>query len=107
MFLQSNLYPTLLYIVFFFFLAFLPVFFLSSAFIFMYPKKKTKKKNPQKYKQTYYTLPIFNEFGGVLCELRGMLVSVVGVGIHWLEPIMRMLYVQCMEKNFDLWLFLV
>ena len=37
--------------------------------------------------------------------LRTILVSVVGVGIHWLNLTMRLLHVQCMAKIFDLWLF--
>ena len=37
------------------------------------------------------------------CALRTMLVSVVGVGIHWLSPTMRLFHVQCMEKFFKLW----
>ena len=34
-----------------------------------------------------------------------MLVSVVGVGLHWLDLTMRMLHVQCMAKFFDLQFF--
>ena len=32
--------------------------------------------------------------------LRAMLVSVVGVGLHWLNLTMRLLHVQCMVKCF-------
>ena len=45
--------------------------------------------------------------GGTLSfyALRAMLVSVVGVGVHWLNLTMRLLHVQCMVKFFELWLF--
>ena len=45
--------------------------------------------------------------GGTLrfFALRAMLVSVVGVGVHWLNVTMRSLYVQCMVKFFEIWLF--
>ena len=82
MFLQSNFYPTLLYIVLFF-LAFLPAL-LSLVCIFCQLKKK--KKNPS-------LCFLASSYEGVLCALRTMLTSIVGVGIHWLEPIMRMLHV--------------
>ena len=40
--------------------------------------------------------------GGTLSfyALRAMLVSVVGVGVHWLNLTMRLLHVQCMVKFF-------
>ena len=104
MLLQSKFYPTLLYIVFVFFLAFLFAFFNSSAFI--KNKKKTKNKNKQKrgVKPTALRLFIGSLYfcsGGTLCALGTMLPSVVGTGTHWLEPTMRMLHVQCMEKKFQ------
>ena len=96
MFLQSNFYPTLLYIVFVFFLAFLTVFFLSLvSFYFQITKIIIIKKNIHSF------CFLASSSGGILCALRIMLTSVVGVGIHWLEPIMRMLHVQCMAKIFD------
>ena len=110
MLLQSNFYPTLLYVsfcflsciyfyflnfvVFVFFLAFLSTFLISPAFIFNYKNKKTKKK--QRVTPTAIRLFIFSLHfyrGGTLCALRTMLTSVVGVGIHWLEPTMRMLHI--------------
>ena len=68
--LQSNFYPTLLYIVFVLFLAFLTVFFLS--FVIFYFQITIKKKTSFCF--------LVSAFGGVLCALRAMLISVVGVG---------------------------
>ena len=45
-------------------------------------KNKKNKNDPHKFNQKYYALPTFNEFGGVLCALRAMPISVEGVGIH-------------------------
>ena len=70
-----------------------------SLFHFLFKKKKTTwalvSRSPPLY------------CGGTLCALGTMLVSVMGVSIHWLDPTMRMLHVQCMAKFFELWLFWV
>ena len=42
-----------------------------------------------------------NILGCTLCELRTMLVSVVGVGIHWLNPIMRLITCSVYGKFFQ------
>ena len=67
-------------------------------------KKKTKiKKSNTKYRgpSFYVTPPPPNLCcGGTLSfyALRAMFVSVVGVGVYWLNLTMRLLHVQCMSN---------
>ena len=68
MLLQSKFYPTLLYIVFVFFIAFLFAFFISSAFI--QNKNKTKKKKKEGSNQlpvVIYRQPPFMWWGHPVC----------------------------------------
>ena len=80
MLIPSKFYPTLLYIVFVFFLAFLFAFFISSVF-----KKKKKKK--RSYNEGSNQLPSVylsaaSCSGSTMCALGTMLPSVVGVSTH-------------------------
>ena len=67
---QSKFYSTLLYNFYFLFLS-------CISFFFLYFNCFYHKKNDAKI------------LGCPLCALRTMLVSVVGVGIHWLDSTMR------------------
>ena len=58
------------------------------------------KKKKQQQPGPWFLGRLLFSCGGTLCALRTILFSVVGVGIHWLDPMMRMLHVQCMAKKF-------
>ena len=79
-----------------------------SLFHFLFNKIKKNKKKTNKNKKNQIPkigdlvsmLPPQFCCGGTLSfyALRAMLVSVVGVGVHWLNLTMRLLHVQCMSN---------
>ena len=95
MFLQSNFYPTLLYIFFFFFLAFLPTLF--SLVCFSCLKKKQNKTPPFVSLLPFWGYPVCIGDTAYFCSGGGH--TLVGTN-HALEPIMRLLHVECMAKKF-------